>query len=304
MPSSGAAWRNAARHLLGAVVGHQPGQRHRARAECLHRGADAAAHRIAEQRAHRCGAGHADADRQRHPAFAQARGPVEHQLAVEAELRHDEQFDAVRLGIADLAIERVVERLLRNPAMPLRIAGDADTANPAGLEHAGFEHLQARRERARRRFAVAGDQQDALDAGLVAQSRREVGDRGGAGEAARRQVRDRVQSGLAQPRGGAQDVVVGRARQEGHVDVGAGRQPLRVAADVGDVAGRRLDRRGARQPGDRTAELGRAGSRRFARCVLGFHGLGLQSRCREMMYDSSWNHSPSCLRSTSPVTSR
>lgn len=38
------------------------------------------------------------------------------------------------------------------------------------------------------------------------------------------------------------------------------------------------------------------------------HGLLVQlppqSRCREMMYDSSQNHSPPCLRRTSAVTSR
>src|SRR5262245_10326269 len=97
--------------------------------------------------------------------------------SIEAELGDDVDLDAGRLGGCDLVHERAVEILLRDARMAFRIARDADLIDAAPLQETAVDHFERAAIIAGRSIAVARDDEDPLDAGLLGELRQEAVER-------------------------------------------------------------------------------------------------------------------------------
>ena len=80
--------------------------------------------------------------------------------------------------------------------MALRIAGDADAADAAPAQHAVVDGVERAAERSVF-AAIAGDDENTVDAGFAVEPRQEIVERLFAGEIAHRHVRHRLEAGSA-----------------------------------------------------------------------------------------------------------
>ena len=135
----------------------------------------------------------------------------------------------------ELRRERAVEVLDGGPRMAVGIAGDADLDDAVGLQQAALDHLDRGMEWARRRRAIAGDDEEAAHAGC--REPREMGiERAGAREAAHRKMRDRLEPGRGERRDDI-ELLLHRPREHGaHIDARAlGKRAQRVEIAGGEA---------------------------------------------------------------------
>src|SRR5262249_30273255 len=125
--------------------------------------------------------------------------PIQDGGSIETELGDDVDLDAGRLGGRDLVHERAIEVLLWDPRMTFRIARDADLVDAAPLQETAVDHFERAAIIAGRTIAVARDDEDALDAGLLGELRQEAVERRRAREQAGRNMRYRAEARRPEP---------------------------------------------------------------------------------------------------------
>ena len=119
-------------------------------------------------------------------------------LCRETELRDQPQVGLRRLRVFHFPRQRRVERELLDARMAFGVSGNAEPTESMPQELARFQNRRRIRERPSRRATVAGNQQETVRAS-AGERTQPVVEVGRAGNAARRQMRNRRQAGHAQP---------------------------------------------------------------------------------------------------------
>ena len=185
---------------------------------------------------------------------------------IEAELGDDVDADADRFRGRGLVGQRHVKVVLRDARMAVRIAGDADVANAVPLQDAAVDHLDGAAEITGRLIAVAGDHQQAVDVGLVAEPGEKRFEFLSIGEVAHREMRHRFKPGLPEPGCRVDDLGERPVRDRADVDMRAGSDDRRQRRDIVGRRPCRLDREAAREIGDRRDFIGAGGCRGSLGC--------------------------------------
>ena len=135
----------------------------------------------------------------------------------ERELRKDIDADRLGRGKLELARERGFDGIERDARMPLRISSKADLAHAAIGEQALFQDLQAVDERTLRARLVAADQEHAMHAVVGRRALEEIAEFVAVKDAARRDVRYRVEARLAHRRDRLESACERQAGKRGYV---------------------------------------------------------------------------------------
>ncbi len=211
-----------------------------ARDQAAQRGCDAATFGIAKQRRHAGRSRHADLDRARDTAGAQLLEPGQNAFRIKRELADDVHAQILRGAGCDLLVERGFQPRGRNARMAFRIGADADLLD-AGLAQLAFlDHRQRIGKRARR-IDVAADHQQPPDIGFAAQGGEQFLQIGGRANAPRGDVDDRLEAGLAQQGGRADQLLRRDRRHRREIDRRFARHDIGERRDLGRARARRLD---------------------------------------------------------------
>src|ERR1700733_15792820 len=127
---------------------------------------------------------------------AHAGDEIEDRPRIETKLRDDLDGKPGRFRRRDLFPQRPVELIVADTRMALRIAGDADAADTAPAQHAIVDGIERAAERSIF-AAVAGDDENIVDARFAVEPRQEFVERLFAGEITHRYVRYRLEAGRA-----------------------------------------------------------------------------------------------------------
>lgn len=217
----------------GADAGHQATQG----------GGDAATFGIAQQRRDAGRAGHADLDRRGNAAGAQMAQPGDYPVRRKGKLAYNVGAQALCRGAGDFLVKRRFETARRNAGMTFRMGGNADLVE-AEVAQTGFLNHGQRVGEGTAGLDVAADHQQLLHGGLAAQRFQQFLQLTGAGEASRRDMGDRLKTGLAQMRGRPDQFGGVHVWNRGEIDRRARLQHPGQRRDLSLTRTRRLDGEG------------------------------------------------------------